>query len=151
MISCTGGVAAHVVLTKYGWRKIPQSDLCSTLEWKAGFLNWCESGPWHNSLTLIQDSFYSTGWLCVAGGLAVRLLKLLSLQVQLNDILYSLQAPLEFTSHVDSFKSQPNTVAVQVYRLKPTCEYTDTAWRTVWWYHASRNRHPTYDLSGANM
>lgn len=51
IISCAGGVAAHVVLTKYGWVKTPQSDLCSALEWKAGFLNWCESGPWHNTLT----------------------------------------------------------------------------------------------------
>lgn len=43
-------MVAHVALTKYGRVKTAQSELCSGLEWKAGFLNWCESGPWHNAL-----------------------------------------------------------------------------------------------------
>lgn len=84
MISCAGVVAAHVVLTKYGWVKTLQPNLCSTLEWKAGFLNWCESGPWHNTLTAIQLSFYSIGWISVAGGVALRLQELLGLRVHID-------------------------------------------------------------------
>lgn len=102
IISCAGGVAAHVVLTKYGWVKTLQSDLRSTLEWKAAFLNWCESGPWHNTLTPIQQGFYSGGWL----------LKVFSLQIQLNDTLitgYTVPcSACRFTS------SNLNTVAVWV-------------------------------------
>lgn len=59
MISCAAGVVAHVALTKYGWVKTLQSNLCSTLEWEAGLLNWCECELWHNALTPIQQSLYS--------------------------------------------------------------------------------------------